>query len=427
MPSTAHAPDHRAAPASRPRRSRTTWVMAAVVVPVLAVAALLMVLTWPSATAGRDAGREAGIIDVGTQYVDGTVLRTQDTTCEGTVEDVRPDGTVPEQVTCLEVLVRLAGSGREVQVFAPAGTTSAQVPDGTRVIVERYPARDGADETFAWSDFARGVPLGTLALVFLMVTVAVAGWRGLRAVVGLAVAFVVLWTYVLPGLVAGTDALLLALTAAVVIMTVVLYLAHGVSVRTTTALLGTFAGLAVVTLVGSLGAWAARLPAVATEDDYRLAGLLGDNGVEILHGVFLCGLVLAGLGVLNDVTVTQASAVWELRTADPDASWRALFAGGMRIGRDHIASTIYTIAFAYVGASLPVLLLLQVYDMPLGRTLTGGVFAAEIVRTLAGSIGLVLAIPLTTGIAAVAARATPVTARLRREMAEHGHGHAHPA
>jgi uncharacterized membrane protein len=104
--------------------------------------------------------------------------------------------------------------------------------------------------------------------------------------------------------------------------------------------------------------------------------------------------------VLNDVTITQASAVWELRAVSPGASRRELFAGGMRIGRDHIASTVYTIAFAYTGAALPVLLLLEIYQLPLGPTLTSGEFAEELVRTMVGSIGLVLAIPLTTAIAA---------------------------
>lgn len=400
---------------------RVAACMAAVLVPVLVAAALVMTLTWPDPSTAHDAGTDAGIVDVDVQYLDATVVATRVTTCEGTIEDVQPDGSVPRSVPCLQVSARLAGSGETVTVYAPAGV--ARVPNGTRVIVERYPALDDASVTYAWSDYARGVPLGTLALVFVVVTALVAGWRGIRAVIGLAFAFVVLWLYVLPGLVAGTNALLLALTAAVVIMTAVLYLAHGVSVRTTTALLGTFAGLAVVTTTGMLTARAARLQPVATEDDYRLAGLLGSNGVETLRGVFVCGLVLAGLGVLNDVTVTQASAVWELRAADDAASWRALFAGGMRIGRDHIASTIYTIAFAYVGASLPVLLLLQVYGLPLGRTLTGGVFAAEIVRTLAGSIGLVLAIPLTTAIAALAARSTAMTARMREDAVAHGHAH----
>jgi uncharacterized membrane protein len=110
------------------------------------------------------------------------------------------------------------------------------------------------------------------------------------------------------------------------------------------------------------------------------------------------GIVIASLGILNDVTVTQASAVWELRDLDPTASPRRLFGGAMRIGRDHIASSVYTIVFAYAGAALPVLLLINLADRPLSTILTGEALGQEIVRTLVGSIGLVLAVPLTTAV-----------------------------
>ena len=121
-----------------------------------------------------------------------------------------------------------------------------------------------------------------------------------------------------------------------------------------------------------------------------------------LRSVLLAGTLLAGLGVLNDTTITQASAVWELHAADPNATRRRLFSQGMRIGRDHIASTIYTIAFAYVGATLPLVLLVSMStDIPLLQAVTSGELAEEVARTLVGSIGLVLAIPLTTVIAAL--------------------------
>jgi uncharacterized membrane protein len=212
-----------------------------------------------------------------------------------------------------------------------------------------------------------------------------------------------------------------ALSASTLIMTVVLYLAHGLSLRTSTALLGTLTGLALTTGLGVLGAEWAHLSGVTSEDSYRLSQLLGESGATSLRGLFLCGLVLAGLGVLNDVTITQASAVWELRALSPQAGWRELFDGGMRIGRDHIASTVYTIAFAYTGAALPVLLLLQIYQLPLLPTLTGGEFAEEIVRTFVGSIGLVLAIPLTTAIATLVVTRT----RVPGHAATHPHSHAH--
>ena len=156
--------------------------------------------------------------------------------------------------------------------------------------------------------------------------------------------------------------------------------------------------------------------------------LTGSLDADGLRGIFIAGVILAGLGVLNDVTITQASAVWELRASDPDAPWRTLFGRGMRIGRDHIASTVYTIAFAYAGAALPILMLLEVYRLPLLQTISTGEFAEEIARTLVGSIGLVLAIPLTTVIAAVVVTAAPhrPTAEHARPNGGHSaHGDAH--
>ncbi|WP_421741678.1 YibE/F family protein [Cellulomonas sp.] len=412
------APENR-----RPRdRSRATRALALILGPLLLAAVVAMVVTWPQ---GSDtAGQRAGLVDVDVEHVTAQVTGTRTEQCESTIEDRLPDGTQPERVECLRVLATVtsgAQAGTDIEVWATSTITADDVPDGTRIVVQHYPAADGAPEAWAWSDFARGVPLATLALAFVLVTALVAGWRGLRAIAGLVVAFVVLWQYVLPGLIAGEDAVVLALSASAVIMAIVLYLAHGFSLRTSTALLGTLTGLVLVGALGALGAHAAHLSGATSEEDFRLAALLGDNGASALRGVFLCGVVLAGLGVLNDVTITQASAVWELRSADPAASWRGLFTGGMRIGRDHIASTIYTIAFAYAGASLPVLLLLQIYGLPLAQTLTGGEFAQEIVRTLAGAMGLILAIPFTTAIAARVALGQP--ADTLRSSPQHSHAH----
>ena len=142
----------------------------------------------------------------------------------------------------------------------------------------------------------------------------------------------------------------------------------------------------------------ARLSGFAEENEYDLAQLLpGMNFRELL----MVGIIVSGLGVLNDVTITQSSAVWELRAAAPKMSRGKLFAAGMRIGRDHIASTIYTIVFAYAGGSMAVLLLLYFTDRPATALLNAEMFAGEIVRTLGSAIGLVLSVPITTGIAAL--------------------------
>ncbi|MBU4215987.1 MAG: YibE/F family protein [Actinobacteria bacterium] len=360
-----------------------------------------MVRTWPGSV--HQVAQNAGLVDTGVQYLSATVTGTKTTTCDATVEDTRADGSQPSTVSCLQVSARVTSgsrAGADISVYATASVTAADVPVGTRIVVELYPASDGQAETWAWSDFRRTVPLGTLALAFVLVAGLVGGWRGLRAVLGLAIAFVVLWVYLLPALITGQPAIAVSLAASVAIMVVVAYLTHGPSLRTTTALIGTVAGLLLIAGIGALATHAAHINPVAGEEDYRLAGMLGDDGVARLRGVFLASIVLAGLGVLNDVTITQASAVGELAQAAPRARFTTLFTGGMRIGRDHLASTVYTIAFAYAGAGLPVLLMLQLYELPLAQTLGQGVFAQEIVRTAAGAIGLLLAIPATTAIAA---------------------------
>ncbi|MCG2798096.1 MAG: YibE/F family protein [Cellulomonas sp.] len=382
-------------------RPRTPLVLVGGVVLIALAAVAVMVWTWPGSV--HEVAEDAGLAQTDVQYVSATVTGTQTTTCDATVEDTLADGTQPSTVTCLKVAAHVTSgsrAGADISVYATASVTAADVPVGTRIVVERYPAADGQAETWAWSDFRRTVPLGTLGLAFLLVAGLVGGWRGLRAVLGLAIALVVLWVYLLPALITGQPAMAASLAASVAIMVVVAYLTHGPSLRTTTALVGTVAGLLLIAGIGALATYAAHINPVAGEEDYRLAGMLGDDGVARLRGVFLASIVLAGLGVLNDVTITQASAVGELADAAPRAGFTALFTGGMRIGRDHLASTVYTIAFAYAGAALPVLLMLQLYELPLGQTLGQGVFAQEIVRTAAGAIGLLLAIPATTAIAA---------------------------
>jgi uncharacterized membrane protein len=150
--------------------------------------------------------------------------------------------------------------------------------------------------------------------------------------------------------------------------------------------------------VGLLAVHGASLSGSGSEDTALLSAFAGSVS---FRGLLTCALVIAGLGVLNDVTITQASSVWELREAGPQLSRRSLFTSAMRIGRDHIASTIYTIVFAYAGSALAVLLLLSLYDRPVLDLLSSESIAEEIVRTLASGIGLVLAVPVTTAIAAM--------------------------
>ncbi|RYJ05049.1 MAG: YibE/F family protein, partial [Actinomycetales bacterium] len=289
------------------------------------------------------------------------------------------------------------GEGTEVTVQVPPQVVDAGLRAGDEVKLQRTPAAEGGEVQWSYFETVRSTPLLVMTLAFVLLVLLVARWRGLFALLGLAFSGIVIWTFMLPALLTGEPALAVGLAGSALIMYVVLYTTHGFSLRTSTALAGTLVGVLVTAALGTIGASTTRATGV-TDNGNILQSLVGDLSFQ---GLFTCAVVIAGLGVLNDVTITQSSSVWEIREAGPTLNRRQVFASGMRIGRDHIASTIYTIVFAYAGTTLAVLLILQLYGLPFSVLLTTEDLTEEIVRTLASSIGLVLAVPLTTAIAAL--------------------------
>ncbi len=356
-----------------PASLRTRVVLVCLVLPALVATAVGLWALWPSAA---DVPERVPVAAEGSSFVHVTVAGT------------------PSDGAGAEVPIELPDGGRALMQTDPR----FELAPGDEVVALFIGALDGAPVPYVFMDFQRDVPFLLLAAAYALVVLLVARWRGLLALVGLGVAFAVFLGFTFPALLAGEDAMAVALVTSSAVMLVVLYLAHGLTARTSVALLGTLAGLG---LTAGIGAWATRASSITGASSETAQMLPAMAPAVDLQGIALCGLVLAGMGVLNDVTITQASAVWELRALAPHAPRRALFARAMRIGRDHIASTVYTIAFAYVGAALPLLMTVWLLDQPPMASLTSGEIAEEVVRTLVGSIGLVLAIPITTAIAAV--------------------------
>jgi uncharacterized membrane protein len=361
---------------------------------------------WPDHARVRDVADVTQFAAPGVTFPDAVVV-TNLPPCGATPDPA--DGTLPpagdggpQDADCGQLVVRLAGSGqdRRVKVPVPPEVTDSGLVPGDRVELMRTPPAEGQPAGYSYWSTERKAPIGWLALAFVILVVAVARLRGLMAIVGLAVGSVVIFRFMLPALLIGEPAVWVTLSGAAVIMYVVLYTTHGLSVRTSAALAGTLVGITLTAAIGSYAVSSSRLTGVADESGGILSSFVGDLDFQQL---LLCGVIVAGLGVLNDVTITQASAVWELRAAAPHRSRGAVFAGAMRIGRDHIASTIYTIMFVYAGSALVVLLLLTLYDRPLLDLVSSEDISEEIVRTLASGIGLVLAVPFTTGIAALVA------------------------
>ncbi len=391
-------------PAAKAQQRRALKLMAAVLVPVALATIIGLVLLWPSGTPDAQQAAEQ-YFPAGTLYPTGEVVAIEPYEC-----GVPGPGADSAAQTCATATVTVEDgpeANENVRLDLPPDVYGAGIEPGVRVVMNRAPGNGDPDELYSFNDFARGFPIAMLALAFAIAVIAVARLRGLASILGLTFAFFILLKFMLPGLLAGSSPVLIGLVGSSAIMLVVLYLAHGFSARTTTALLGTLFGLAMVTALGALGQSAARVTGLASEENVVLAGFAAELD---LSGLVLCGIIVAGLGVLNDVTITQASAVWELHQISPELPASSLFASAMRIGRDHIASTVYTIVFAYAGASLPLLLLFEIYQRPALDIVTSGVIAEEVVRTLVGAIGLILAVPVTTAIGVAIVKASNVTA-----------------
>lgn len=389
------------------RRHRRALRMLVVVLIPLAVWTLVgLIALWPGDISEQVNSDVAGYSVPGVTYPTARITAVEQISCEGL------SGSTPgiDDSRCANITAQLLegdDEGLSATVPLTDALYSSGVEVGQKIKLIRIPPADGQPSQFQFSDFERRTPLILLTLAFVAVVVVVARWRGFASLVGLGFAGFILVKFMFPALVAGENPILIGLIGSSAIMFVVLYAAHGFSARTTTALVGTLFGLILIALLGWGATRWAHLTGVAAEDDYVLSAAAPNLS---LTSVVMCGIILAGLGVLNDVTITQASAVWELADgADPDGegrSQRRLFSRAMRIGRDHIASTIYTIAFATAGASLSVLLLIAVYNRPLTQVLQTEQFAGEVIRTLVGSIGLVLAVPLTTAIGVAVVRAS---------------------
>lgn len=314
---------------------------------------------------------------------------------------------------CVGLVVRMADGplpGRDLLQIVPVepGTPTFGVGDD---IVLGYSGGDPTDPgSYQVVDFQRGGALVWLTVLFAAAVVVLGRWRGLAALGALVLSFGVLLVFVLPAILAGSNPLAVAVVGSCLIMFAVLYLTHGPSARTSTAVLGTLASLALIGVLGAAFSAAARLTGLDDQTTTLIASL--GTGVDA-RGLLLAGVVIGALGVLDDVTVTQTSAVWELRRADPTMSTTGLFTAAMRIGRDHVASAVNTLVLAYAGASLPLLLLFSLSGQSLGDVATSQAVATEIVRTLVGSIGLVASVPITTALAAVvASRESPEALRI---------------
>jgi uncharacterized membrane protein len=331
--------------------------------------------------------------------------------------DIRCPGPTPQ--TCRAIVVHVDGHASRI-TLGPVNAVP-KVVAGDHVRVSRTHLQPGVKrppgfEDYQFVDLDRQGSLLWIAIALAVLGVIVLRTRGLLALAGAGLSILLLTTFVVPAILNGEPAILVALVGSLAVMFVTLVLTNGIGAQTFAATLGITATLGLVCALAAAGIAAAHLDGHSTDLSLILSQ---QNSSLSLKGVVLAGMVIGALGVLADTAVTQASAVMALRRADPSMRPRHLYSAAFTVGRDHLSATIHTLVLAYAGASLPLLLVIRSSGLGFHDALNAQDIAEPVVATLVGCIGLIAAVPLTTGLA------SGLVARLPIETVPATHGHHH--
>lgn len=290
--------------------------------------------------------------------------------------------------------------GREVEIESSADVISTPLAydKGDRVLIAFSKNFDNKDVFYIY-DFDRSAGLIALVVLFMVISVAVVGKRVLLSFSSLVISFAMLIIFILPAIQQGRDPVIVSILGSLLIIPVTFYLSHGYNKKTTISVVSTLISLIITGLLSVLFVNWLNLSGASSEESLFLQ--LDGKAVYDLKGILLAGIIIGTLGVLDDVTVSQASIVNQLFGANKKLGFKDLYTKSLVVGKDHISSIINTLVLVYTGASMPLLLLfLNNQDQPFINLVNYQPIAEEIVRTLVGSVGLVLSIPVTTFIAA---------------------------
>ncbi len=252
-------------------------------------------------------------------------------------------------------------------------------------------------EIFSVRDVDRRPTLIIFSLLFAFTILIFGGWQGLRALLGLFGTFLVIIYILLPLLLNGYPPVLTSTLIATVVLFLAIYFTHGFNRESTVAFTGTILAVSITSVLAFLSVKIGRLSGFASDEAIYLN--FSTFGQLDLSGLLLAGIIIGVLGVLDDIAITQSAVVSELYGTNPNLSKKEVYNKALRVGREHAGALVNTLALAYTGAALPLLMLFSISESSIGMIVNQEVFALEILRTIVGSIGLVLTIPITTLIA----------------------------
>lgn len=254
-------------------------------------------------------------------------------------------------------------------------------------------------ETYLIADQVRTDALLILFAIFIVLVLLISKWRGIGSLLGMAVSFIVIIYFILPKIAGGENPIMIAILGSLIIIPATFYPSHGINRKTTIAVVSTILALITTGLLANFFISFAKLSGLASEEAGFLQAMYPD--LINMQGLLLAGIIIGVLGVLDDVTVSQASIVEQLKGANKELRATEIFQRAMQVGHDHISSMVNTLVLVYAGASLPLLLLFNDAAKPFTELINHEIIADEIIRTLVGSIGLILAVPISTFLAAL--------------------------
>jgi uncharacterized membrane protein len=360
-----------------------------------------LLLLWPSAEHDRAPSQAFGGKTIGAHVT--------------AVRDIRCPGPTPQR--CRQIGIEV-GSRRSAITLGPS-KLAPHIERGDAIRVQKLEAPPGAQHAapYAYAGLDRRGTLVWLLVAFVILVVVMARWRGVLALAGFGLSLLLVTRFIVPAIAQGSSPLLVAVVGSLAVMFVTVLLTYGISPQSAAAIVGIAGSLLFAGVVGTIAVHAARLDGHSSE----YSTILTQANAQIsLQGIVLGGLVIAALGVLADMAVTQASAVMALRRANPELRPRALFRSGFGVGRDHLVATTHTLVLVYVGATLPLLLVLHTANVGVTDALNAQDVAEPIVATLVGAMALLISVPLTTGLAALLVSRIPPEAL---PVAHHGHAH----
>ncbi|MFA5184523.1 MAG: YibE/F family protein [Patescibacteria group bacterium] len=319
-------------------------------------------------------------------------------------EKAREDGSTFSQQDLK--LIGLDGKWRDKEI-AYNGISDIEVADaktyqvGDKVFVDAY-ADETGETIFYVVDFVRTGYLLFLTAIFVAIVLLVGRWRGLKALLSLAISFFIIIKLVLPQILAGRDPFLVSLFGGLLILAIIIYLTEGFNKKSHLAVISVLFSLFITLTLSVIFTKLTRLSGLAQEEASFLIGL---GGSEInFQGLLLAGFIIGAIGVLDDIIVGQIEAVEQIKAANPSLSSKDIFRMAYKVGDTHLGAIINTLFLTYAGAALPLLLLFiinQESGLTYGRLINTEIVSTEIVRTLVGSVGVIASMPIATFLAAI--------------------------